>query len=126
MRNRLLGSERSAWNGPRSWLGSESSSTVGDFQVEDRLTQFQTCEAGASSLFDPGDFLLQGGVCRVHTLRGYLRPDGNDISLRGCKLEHAFSRACDDNVRVRFLGVSGGAVSQGEREVRAVEGHRSL
>src|SRR6266516_6748532 len=70
--NRLLGSERPAWNGPPSWLGRESSSTVGDIPVEDRLTQFQVCEAVASSFFDPGDFLLQGGVCRIHTLRGYL------------------------------------------------------
>src|SRR6266699_4463898 len=72
MRNRLLGSERSAWNRPPSWLGRESSSTVSDFQVEDCLTQFQVCEAVAGSFFDPGDFLFQGGVCRVHTLRGYL------------------------------------------------------
>src|SRR5216684_4912832 len=86
MRNRLLGSERSAWNEPPSWLGRASSSTVGDFQVEDRLTQFQICEAVVGSLFDPGDFLLQGGVCRIHTLRGYLRPNGDDISFSGCQL----------------------------------------
>jgi hypothetical protein len=58
MCNRLLGSERSARNGPSSWLGRESRSAVGNFQVEDRLTQFQIREAVAGSFFDPGNFLF--------------------------------------------------------------------
>src|SRR5712692_6241698 len=56
MRYRLLGREWSFGNGPPSWHGRESNSTVGDFQVEDGLAQFQVCEAVAGSLFDPGDF----------------------------------------------------------------------
>ena len=68
MRNRLLGSERSFGNGPPSWHGRESSSTVGDFQVEDGLAQFQVCEAATGNLFNPGDFLFHGRVRRIHTM----------------------------------------------------------
>src|SRR5713101_4180850 len=59
---RLLRTEWSFWNGRPSCLGSESSFTVGDLQVVDRLTQFQVCQALAGSFFDPGNLLLQGGI----------------------------------------------------------------
>src|SRR5260370_36102176 len=67
--NRLFSAERPLWNEPSSLLGGERGSTIGDFQIVDRLAQFQVCEALASSFFDPGDLLLQSGVCRVRTVR---------------------------------------------------------
>src|SRR5437660_356462 len=71
MRNGLLSGHRSLWNWRPSCLAGELSFTVGDHQVVDRLTQFQVCEALPRSFFDPRNLLLQRGVCRVRTLRGY-------------------------------------------------------
>src|SRR5437588_3507331 len=71
MRNRLLNTEWSLWNWRPSCLGGESSATVGDLQVVDRLTQFQVCEAFPCCFFDPGNLLLQCGVCWVRTSPAY-------------------------------------------------------
>src|SRR6266849_1309421 len=57
------------WNWRPSCLGGEISSTVGDHQVVDRLTQFQVGETLPRGFFDPRNLLLQGGICWISTLR---------------------------------------------------------
>src|SRR5713101_8178690 len=66
---RLRHTKWSLWNGWPSCLGGEISSTVGDHQVVDRLTQFQVGETLPRGFFDPRNLLLHGGICWISTLR---------------------------------------------------------